>query len=811
MLERAHELAVLDDCLRQSAAGSGRAVLVDGPPGIGKSRLLAEASAQAKHQGFRVLRGRGSELESAFAFGVVRQLFEPLFVRPVPGRRETTLAGAARLCETLVAGVPEPTDQQDAELSLRRLHGLYWLCANLSAEAPLLLALDDLQWADSSSAQFVAYLAARLDGLPVAIVAATRREARPALLDPLEPLRPHPLTREGIAALARAVLGRTPSAEFVARCHEATGGIPFLALALLRALDDDHRIADVGPEEIARSIAGRLERLPPSATALCRAVAILGGRAELRQAATLTRTDPVAALADLDALCAADILEPTGQFVHPIVQTAIYTHLPNAERDAGHLAAARLLDAEGRSAEEVAAHLMRVQPRGDPWVARTLLEAAQAAGGAAGEVASILTRALREPPPAELRAEAELALGVAEIRLDREAGLQRLADAVDRVTDPRRRAAGVAELVMALTLSGRMAEGLAIVERAIDAVAPDDREAALALESVLGAASKHAEPRPQLASRWKRYGPITGATTGERMLLGEIAWHRAMNGGRAAELGDLAEHAISDGAATMLLGYGAQPQFFQAACLIATCDRYERAETALLDSLAAGRAAGSWALTQVAEHWLAHLALRRGRLREAEAHAAVARDLGSSMGWGASASRAVFAQVLVARGELDEAERALDLTSPAGDLPVGVIWSLALEGRVVLRLAQGRFDEALDDLAAVRRRERGDRADNPAECPWRSQTALALHASGDGREAHRLAAEEVEIARAFGAPRALGVAIRAMGLSAAIRFASRRRLACSAGRAPSSSWPAPWWTSARACAARASAPPLGHL
>jgi DNA-binding CsgD family transcriptional regulator len=309
-----------------------------------------------------------------------------------------------------------------------------------------------------------------------------------------------------------------------------------------------------------------------------------------------------------------------------------------------------------------------------------------------------------------------------------------------------------------------MGEGLAIVEAAIDAVAPHDRDVALALESVLGAAGKHAEPRPDLAPRWARYGPITGATPGERMLLGEIAWNTAMNGGHASAMADLAERAIADGAATMLLGHGAQPQFFQAAWLIATCDRYEQAEVALLDSLAAGRAVGSWALTQVAEHWLAHLALRRGRLREAEAHAAVARDLGSSLGWGAAASRGVFAQVLTARGDLEDAERALELPAPAGELPVGVIWSLALEGRISLRLAQGRFADALDDLAVVRRRERGDRANNPAECPWRSQTALALHALGEIGEAARLAHEEVELARAFGAPRALGVALRAVGV-----------------------------------------------
>jgi DNA-binding CsgD family transcriptional regulator len=771
MLERDDELAALETCLTESAAGAGRMVIVDGPAGIGKSRLLAESVQVAERRGFTVLRARGSELESPFAFGVVRQLFEPVVARASAPERERLLAGAAVLCEPLFGAAPDPAD---AELGLRRLHGLYWLCANLCEERPLLLALDDLQWADASSLRFIAYLAARLDGIPVAVVAGARMEEAgmsAGLLErtgaatvSLRPLSPH-----GVGALARHVLGHAPVAGVVTRCHEATGGIPFLALALLRAGErrGAEEIAGVGPETIARWVERRLERLPTSAAAFSRAVAILGGHAELRHAAALAGLDAATALADLDALCAARILEAgtVVRFVHPIVQTAVYAFLPGAERDAGHLAAARLLEADGRPVHEVAAHLMRVEPRGDAWIARTVVAAADDAGarGAPDETAALLRRALREPPPPDLRVEARLALGIAEIRLADPGGIERLIAVVDELEDPRRRAAAVGELMLGLFVSGRIAESSAILERAIEAVAPRDREAALALESVLGAANKHIPGRPPLASRWVRYGAITGATTGERMLLGEIAWQRAMAGAPASEVGDVAERAIADGAAT-LLGQGAQPQFFQAAWLIATCDRYERAELALLESLAAGHQSGSPALTLLAEHWLAHLALWRGRIRDAESHATTACDLGSGIGWDTAASRALLALVLAERGQLEAAETALDLPGAADELPVGVIWSQALEGRAALRLAQGRAEEALADLVAVRERERGDRGENPSACPWRSLSALALQSLGEDAEAERLARDEVALARAFGAPRALGVALRTLGL-----------------------------------------------
>src|SRR3954447_5692867 len=112
MLERAAELAALDVCLTESAGGRGRAIIVDGPAGIGKSRLLTEATLTAGRRGFRVLRARGSELESAFAFRVVRQLLEPLVARAGRAQRARMPAGAAALCEPLLGGDPEPGDAE---------------------------------------------------------------------------------------------------------------------------------------------------------------------------------------------------------------------------------------------------------------------------------------------------------------------------------------------------------------------------------------------------------------------------------------------------------------------------------------------------------------------------------------------------------------------------------------------------------------------------------------------------------------------------------------------------------------------------
>jgi AAA ATPase domain len=142
--ERDGELAALDELAAAAADGRGRLVLIEGPAGIGKSGLLGGLRDRSA-PGLRVLAARAGELEREFAYGVVRQLFEA----PVADARATALAGAA----APAAAVFEAAPAADAEgsASFAALHGLYWLTLNLTAERPLLLAIDDLHWCDRPS------------------------------------------------------------------------------------------------------------------------------------------------------------------------------------------------------------------------------------------------------------------------------------------------------------------------------------------------------------------------------------------------------------------------------------------------------------------------------------------------------------------------------------------------------------------------------------------------------------------------------------------------------------------------------------
>ncbi len=218
--ERAAELAAIDACLDAAQGGRGSLMIVDGSAGIGKTSLIEAGRRRASATGFRVLTARGGQLEQEFAFGLVRQLFEPLLASASETDRGLWLAGAAALAAPLVDPSLSPAGPA-LEATYRLFHALYWLLANLADEGPLTLIVDDAHWADAPSVRFLGFLAARIDDLPVAAILASRPE-RPELEamqlhDRTHVLRPAPLSQAAVAGSLADALGRLPAEEFVRR------------------------------------------------------------------------------------------------------------------------------------------------------------------------------------------------------------------------------------------------------------------------------------------------------------------------------------------------------------------------------------------------------------------------------------------------------------------------------------------------------------------------------------------------------------------------------------------------------------------
>jgi predicted ATPase len=414
LFERGRELGELDSQIERAAAGDGRLVVVVGPAGIGKSRLIAEARRRAEPS-MRVLPARGSELEGEFAFGVVRQLFEAELA--APARRHALLAGAAAPAAA-VFGEPDSAGGEGA--SFASLHGLFWLVLNLAEERPLLLVVDDVHWCDRPSLLFLAYLARRLETQPILLLIGLR-EAEPgtdaALLaelanDPAATrIRPAPLSTGAVAAFVEQAVAAVPEAVFAAACAQSTGGNPLLLTQLVTALRSEgvrpdaahvRRVTEIGPRAVSRTVLLRLARLPAAARSVARAVAVLGDGAALPVVASLAGVDEAHVAGATRDLAQAEILrpEPPLAFVHPLVRDAVYHDLSAGERELQHARAAALLRDGGAPIEQVAAQVLHTSSRGERWTAELLWAAGRAAmqAGAADSAVAYLRRALDDLP-----------------------------------------------------------------------------------------------------------------------------------------------------------------------------------------------------------------------------------------------------------------------------------------------------------------------------------------------------------------------------------------------------------------------------
>ncbi len=779
LLERDTELARLQQILRDAADGDGRVTTFTGPAGIGKTQLVRSTSGLATEAGFRVLQARGSELEGDFAFGIVRQLFEPLLARS----NETggLFAGAAALAEPAVRG---DATGAPAATSHAVLHGLYWLVSNLADHGPVLLAIDDAHDADPASVAFLRYLAPRLGDLRVALVLALRPEEvteRSSLLGLTqgERVEPLPLSIDAVATLVQDRFGDEADGAFKSACHEATAGNPFYLHALLddlaaRGIEptaaEAVHVRRYAPETIARSVLARLRRAPADAGALAKAVAVLGDGADIRHAAPLARLPVEKALAAADTLVERGFLtrgRPL-RFSHPIVRAVIYSSISHAQSDGDHRRAARLLAQDAAAADKIAAHLLVVEPRGDLWAVDLLQRAADDAlrRGAADSAISFLRRALAEPPDNAFRSQLLQQLGSAEATVGRPEALEHLRRALELSTDPRERARVVQQLMMALGLAGAVAEGIDMLDLAIASVEATDRELGLELEGELVAAAVlDGRSAPTVRDRVAHLRPsISGDTPAERMFLSAIAIQDMVALVPVADVVHLAKRALPD---RPPVDPAAVPQFLQTLYVLASADELELSDRLLRAAIGAARAAGSVFGVGITAAHRARVLYRTGSLRESEAEAFMALDLMNAINWsiGQAGALAYLLDVLVERGRVEAAERLLNETFPNPQLPVGLTFNSLVESRGRLRLAQSRQREALEDFLEYSRREEELCARNPAFSAWRSDASTALAALGELDEARRLAQEELELARRFGAPRAIGIALRACGLA----------------------------------------------
>ncbi|HUJ35697.1 MAG TPA: AAA family ATPase [Solirubrobacteraceae bacterium] len=805
LFERETELARLGGLLDGVSRGDGAVVVVEGPAGIGKSELLAAVGAGAGARGFGVLSARGSEFEAEIAFGVARQLFEPMLRAASAGERRRLLGGVAQVGARALGLEPgEPAADRFAAI-----HGLFWLCANRAERGPVLVAVDDVQWADDPSLGWLGYLARRAGDLAVLVVLGLRSGdpggergelARLAGDSDAQRVALGPLSAAAVAAIVRAQLDQEAEEAFCAACSELTGGNPLLVRELLAAVGEEglpargasvaalHRAA---PAAVGTSVLARLGRLGVEAVALARAVAVLGPRAEVVLAARLAELDPVVAELTADRLAAAQILARARplEFFHPLIGAAVREDIaPGAGRIA-HRRAADLIDREGEgSLPRVAAHLLACGPAGDEWVVQKLGDAALEAldRGAPDVAADYARRALSEPPAAGERAALLSLLGTAEWRAGHPEAIADLEQAlVAAGDDPGIVTAACVALALAYVESDRAERSVEVLERALAAVG--DSDAAPALTERLGTIEPELrgyagpdlifEAGIALVGMQNERTAPAGLRRAERLrtrlreladppvnLLVMLAYYAARRN-RADEAQELAERALAWVRARERDGLNPYPPpldtWMVLIVTVTMVESYDALQRLCEDVLGVTRRRGAMREAIAILVCRASASCDRGALADAEADARWALDGAEGVHRMHAISELI--RVLIERDELKAAEDELArLGDPRASRSDEMVRFLLARGR--LRGAQGRLREALDDFLDCGRRCEPLGRRLLSAVPWRAEASLIHAALGDPGEARRLAGEQLELARAFGRPRTLGISLRARGL-----------------------------------------------
>ena len=401
---RAGEMHTLTGLLETLAGGRAATVVIEGSPGIGKSRLLGEVARIASDDSMLVAAGRADEVEA--------------------------IAPLSSLLSALSAGDP-PVLRRDELLALERPGDQrFWLLEELaellevrSREVPIVVALDDVQWAEPVTLGAVQVLTQRLRSSPVGWIVALRpHSTQPGVTTLVRALTESgatllqlgPLQRGDMEAMAADILGGVPDPE-LGRFLVGVGGNPFLGIDLLRALHADGAIrVDDGvaslteaqvPDQFRASVRGRLTTLSSDARHFLQAGSVFGRSFGISDVAAMLGTWPSALVPVVDETVRGNVLGDVGgrlEFCHDLIRQAITQDMTDSTRLALHRGAAAAILARGGPATEASVHLLASAEPGDQEAALVLRRAAaDVAGQAPRTAADLAWRAIEIMSPGQ--------------------------------------------------------------------------------------------------------------------------------------------------------------------------------------------------------------------------------------------------------------------------------------------------------------------------------------------------------------------------------------------------------------------------
>jgi DNA-binding CsgD family transcriptional regulator len=742
LIERDAELDMLAAAVERLGRGEGGAVLVEAGAGLGKTALLDQVAKLAADARCTVRRAAPGPLERELDLGVVRGLFT--------GAQHGADAGATSIAERVL-----------------------WLCGVLAFERPLVLLVDDAQWADRASLEVLNYVARRTEDVPVLIVVAARGGDPDSASDLLSLLgsgpsstllEPAPMSPAGAVELVRRLAPDTP----YERCrehHGAAAGNPWL----LGELAQQQQLRTPSLSPVGRAVVReRLAALTPRDRAVAAALAVLRDLASPHALAAVADI----ALAQLyparDALLAAGLLAPDGErFAHGLIAAAVADGLSRSERARLHRESARALLAAGGSTHVIAEHLLEAAPGGDAEVSAALLNAAQeAARDGAPETAVVyLERALDERAAGDDRGRMLSLLG----SLNFDAGLPearaRLRDALREARD---RDSRVEVLTRLATLQAVEGGDMELAELLRDELAAEhDPQVHAAVEVAALDALMVVPARGE--ERARRAAAIDLDAIEDLSLRRAVLAHRAWAG---------AEHGTPDAAACAAMALEAlegddllrdaskRAGYHLAVRTLIFADRPAAAQEAIDRICREAKARGSLPLRAATCWHAAELARRTGRVADAEREARMVLELVDdevSVLSGGAADILVWA--LAERGAFTEARDFLRERGLDGRLGSRVWEPGIMHARSRLALAEGDFESAHAEACEIGALRKEQGRPNPTWNPWGSTAALALAHLGRRDAAVTMADVELERALEFGAPVPIVAALHARAVA----------------------------------------------
>lgn len=775
LVGRDEEIQALDTLFRDCAAGRARVAVIRGPVASGKTTLLRAVADRAADADAMLLDAVASRAERGLPLGVVAQLLRG---RQLPAAATTRIAAAtSQIAQVLAgsAGAGEPAERDPRAVSpllARMFDSLLEVLADLSRDRPVVIAVDDMQYADVESLQCLSYLARRAGHSPILIVLTECAGTVPADRQlhaeilcqggcrsvTLAPLPPASVTR----LLAQHV-GADNAARLTSACHAMTGGNPLL----VNALGEDFRVAaDGSPAGLVPGPAFRsavvtcLHRCEPETVELGQAVAILGADSRVSLLAEMLALSPQSAAQGIEALTASGLLE-SAHFRHEQARQAVLDQMTADERAAMHGSAARTLLRTGAPSATLARHLMAAHRSGTRWAVTALQEAADQAlaDGETSLAIDYLRRAKHECLDDQQGAAIRFSLARAEWLVDPEAAARHLPDLVGDARAGMLSKDCLGELAYYLLWAGdtgSVAEILVAMDLGSANAVPTPRS--MSQHPVLWSPREFLYPNLVTQARRtvrdaKVPTPPTRPQSPQPSLPPPVAENDVEAAATRAER-ILADRGRSDPTLASVT----------AALMTLICeDMLERAASwcgmLLLESDALdGNPLWRAVLTALS----AMIETRRGNLPAAQIQARTALNSLTRRAWGVAVGNPLSSLLLAASASHEHEDAAQYLRTPVPEAMFGTIYGLLyLSARGEYFLATGRPQAALADFTDCGNRMSSWGLDLPGIVPWRIKAAEAQLALGDNSQARELSQAQLDQAKTR-FPRTRGISLRVL-------------------------------------------------